>query len=364
MTATFLLAAGMARAQEPPEKPFGEGWRRIVPIPLPELGEGDRYVVWVQGGWLQVRRETSKGVTDWHFVLARAAGSKPPEVSATEGKPRFQVSSGDGRYFVREDANLLRCLRERKPEAEGAWPAAGLSTDRLRPAGSAGSRDQPPMLRGWLGEEGFLVGSSAGPSEDRYDCLVRLSPQVNANGYGYEAMAGPLRRAFYGENWLFDDGDLLVAQRTLEAGVLADVEVGDPAPPRAATSFDGKPLRLEDYRGKYVLLDFWATWCTPCLAEIPHLKEVFEAYGKEGRIAMIGLSLDEEVEAPRKLVAGRGIPWVQVHIGETSGSPIARAFGVQSIPATFLIGPDGKVVARGMRGKQIEEVVAKALAPK
>jgi hypothetical protein len=152
LTATGLLAAGMARAQEPPEKPFGEGWRRIVPIPMAELGEGDRYIVWVQEGWLQVRRETSRGVTDWHFVLARAAGSKPPEVSTTEGKPRFQVSSGDGRYFVREDANLLRCLRERKPVAGGAWPAVGLPIERRKPAGSAGSGDQPPMLRGGLGE--------------------------------------------------------------------------------------------------------------------------------------------------------------------------------------------------------------------
>lgn len=359
--ATWLLAASMAGAQEPPTKPFGEGWKRVVPVPMPELGEGDRYLVWVEGGWLQARRETAKGVTDWHVVLARATGSKPPDITATEGTVRFEVSYGAGRYFVREDANVLRCLRERKPADKGAWPGVGFPHDRYRPAGSAGSPDQPPMLRGWLGEEGFIITSSAAPTEDRVDCRVRLSP-IKGSGYGYETMhRSPMKRAFYGENWVLDDGELLIAQRTLEAGVRAEVKVGDPAPPLAAKTLDGKPLKLEDYRGKYVLLDYWATWCTPCIAEMPDLTEVYGAFGKDGRLVMIGLSLDEETDAPRKFVAERGIPWVQVSLGLGSETSVTKDYGVQTIPATFLIGPDGTVIAKGMRGKQIKEVVAKAL---
>jgi peroxiredoxin len=330
---------------------------------MPELGEGDRYIVWVESGWLQARRETAKGVTDWYIVLARATGSKPPDITAPEGTVRFEVSYGGGRYFVREDANVLRCLRERKRGDKGAWPKVGFSPDRYRSAGSTGSPDQPPMLLGWSGEDGFVVTSSAGPTEDRSDCQIRLSPSVKKSGYGYENLHGsPMKRAFYGENcWVLDDGELLIAQRTLEAGVLAEVGVGDPAPPLAAKTLDGKSLKLEDYRGKYVLLDFWATWCTPCIADMPDLKEVHEAFGRDGRLVMIGLSLDEETDAPKKFVAERGIPWVQVSLGLGSETTVAKDYGVQAIPATFLIGPDGKVIAKGMRGKQIKEVVAKAL---
>ena len=121
-------------------------------------------------------------------------------------------------------------------------------------------------------------------------------------------------------------------------------------------------MKLEDYRGKYVLLDYWATWCTPCIAEMPDLKEVYETFGKDGRLVMIGLSLDEEAHAPKKFVAERGIPWVQVSLGAGSESSAAKNYGVQTIPATFLIGPDGKIIATGMRGKQIKEIVAKALS--
>ena len=76
------------------------------------------------------------------------------------------------------------------------------------------------------------------------------------------------------------------------------------------------PLKLLDFRGKYVLLDFWATWCGPCLGETPYLKAVYDTYGGDERFVMISLRLDKDVEAPQKYVQENGMEWIQGFLGE------------------------------------------------
>ncbi|MEW4571427.1 sigma-70 family RNA polymerase sigma factor [Tautonia sp. JC769] len=138
-------------------------------------------------------------------------------------------------------------------------------------------------------------------------------------------------------------------------------DAGDEAPAIEATTLDGEPLSLEEFRGKYILVDFWATWCGPCIAEIPTMEAVFAEFGEDEQFVMLSLSIDEEIEAPRAFQADRRLPWAQGFVGEGIRSEVLDAFGVRAIPALVLIGPDGTIVARGMRGDQIREAVAKAL---
>jgi thiol-disulfide isomerase/thioredoxin len=113
-----------------------------------------------------------------------------------------------------------------------------------------------------------------------------------------------------------------------------------------------------------VLLDFWATWCGPCIGEIPQLQSIHEAFGKDERFAILSLSVDEKIEEPRKFQEKRKLPWSQAFLGSGIHGPIPGKFGVVAIPAFVLIGPDGRIVDRGMRGADIQKAVAKVLAAK
>jgi peroxiredoxin len=137
------------------------------------------------------------------------------------------------------------------------------------------------------------------------------------------------------------------------------IKIGQPAPLFEVKTLDDKPLKLADFRGKVVLLDFWATWCSPCKQEMPFLKTIHEEFGKDGRFVLIGLSLDKKPEIAREYVTKEGFKWTQGFLGEKSKTN--DDYGVKGIPATFLIGPDGKLIAKQLRGEQLKDAVAKTL---
>jgi thiol-disulfide isomerase/thioredoxin len=155
----------------------------------------------------------------------------------------------------------------------------------------------------------------------------------------------------------FNVGDVIIAPKDHHGP-----DVGEEVPALLARTLDDTPLSLADYRGKYVLLDFWATWCAPCRAQTPYLKAAFEAFGKDEHFVMLGLSVDESVRPLRQYVAENGLGWTQAFLGRGPSEHGTVDFGVHGIPSIWLIGPDGKVVAKGLRGDAIKEAVAEALA--
>jgi RNA polymerase sigma factor (sigma-70 family) len=137
------------------------------------------------------------------------------------------------------------------------------------------------------------------------------------------------------------------------------LQVGDNAPDFAVKTLDGANLRLADFKGKFVLLDFWAAWCAPCISEIPNLKTVHDTFSTDRRFAMISLSLDERPADLKALLRSQKIPWSQALISPDSS--VVAAYAATAIPATFLIGPDGRILAKDLRGEKVSGTVAEAL---
>ncbi|WP_343690817.1 TlpA disulfide reductase family protein [Chitinophaga sp.] len=118
----------------------------------------------------------------------------------------------------------------------------------------------------------------------------------------------------------------------------------------------GKPVKLSDFRGKYVLVDFWASWCKPCRAENPNLLKAYNKY-KDKNFTILGVSLDDEQtkRAWTGAVQKDGMPWTQVSDLKGFESAAAKLYGVTAIPSNFLIDPSGKIVARNLRGADLEK---------
>lgn len=134
-----------------------------------------------------------------------------------------------------------------------------------------------------------------------------------------------------------------------------------PFPEIVGTSITGDAVSLAALAGKVVLVDFWATWCGPCVAELPAVSSAYADLHGRG-FEIIGISLDEDLAKLGAFTTGRKMPWPQLCDGKGWSSALAKRFAITSIPATFLIGRDGKLVAANLRGAELRAAIEKALA--
>jgi len=125
----------------------------------------------------------------------------------------------------------------------------------------------------------------------------------------------------------------------------------------------GKPLSIAKFKGKVVLVDFWATWCGPCVHELPNVLETYKKHHDKG-FEIIGISLDKDKDKLLGFTESQKMSWPQFFDGKGWGNKLAVKYGVNSIPMTYLLDAEGKIIGKSLRGDDLEQAVAKALASK
>jgi peroxiredoxin len=140
------------------------------------------------------------------------------------------------------------------------------------------------------------------------------------------------------------------------------VAIGKKAPDFTSTDTSGVKVRLSDFKGKYVLLEFWAYWCVPCRALNPHLKEVYSKFKDKGfTIVQYSVDVKKDEQKWKDAIKQDGLPWTQLCDLSNGQAPVAALYGVQPIPDSFLISPEGVILGRRLSAKELDEELRKLL---
>ncbi|MBF9140470.1 TlpA disulfide reductase family protein [Hymenobacter properus] len=243
---------------------------------------------------------------------------------------------------------IVQRVKQLDAESEAATPAqrqsAAYREDRaLRRAAIA--RDRNAV------DSAFIMAHSASlVSLQQLDLISNAKENKRLSKQLFSVLSPALRTSAQGQK---------IAEKLSAPDALA---VGMPAPDFTLYNPEGQAVALHSYRGKYVLVDFWASWCGPCRAENPNVARVYAEY-KGRNFDVLGVSIDAPTARAKwlKAVQDDKMPWTQVLDSEAPAGKAAARYYVQAIPQNFLVDPNGKIVALNLRGEALKKTVAQLI---
>jgi peroxiredoxin len=171
-----------------------------------------------------------------------------------------------------------------------------------------------------------------------------LYPNYKMAGELYARLGDKVKSTWYARRIL----------QNLEAN--AGTGIGKPAPGFALNDTSGHLRSLSSFKGQYVLIDFWASWCGPCRQETPFLVKAYNRFHAKG-LEIIGVSLDENRQLWLNAILKDGLPWIQLSDAKGFAGPVSDMYGVKAIPRNFLLDATGKIIARDLRGEVLEKTL-------
>lgn len=204
--------------------------------------------------------------------------------------------------------------------------------------------------RKWLHQ---LKGKLTHP-ESKSEVLLWLARHYNGEGETEKTIALARELIEINANNFYVQQALGFQQEAEHLGVSTQ------APDFTASTIDGKEISLSDFRGNVVLLEFWATWCGPCLPEIPHLKKLHSTYSDQD-LNIIGISLDRDSTKLEAFIQEKNMGWNQIYQSKRWEDEIPKMYNIYMIPRSFLIGRDGTILAKDLKGEALKNKIAELL---
>lgn len=285
----------------------------------------------------------------------QAAPTGPDAIAAVLSQTRALLP-----ILLARPAILTRLLVQPGVRVAGAGVGVvdGVAVDIVTVTPSARSRGSHLMLSLAVGRKDHLLRrlmesapvSQAGPRSAHTETVTRLKadPPLTARDFAFTPPPGAKKATMQAQA-----AQTPMHDPRLVAGALPF--------PIAAKDLSGRPLSLAQYRGKVVLLDFWATWCGPCVGEMPNVIAAYKKYHAQG-FDVVGISLDQDRGSLTSFLKQNAMPWRQVFDGQGWKSAVPRRYGVSAIPFGLLIGRDGKIVGVEVRGPELAPAIQQALA--
>ena len=183
------------------------------------------------------------------------------------------------------------------------------------------------------------------------------TPNYRMNGFTTDELIGLLNEML---NKFPDRTDIAGIRNSVESQRVKTIWVGKQAPEISLPDTEGRTVTLSSYRGKYVLVDFWASWCGPCRRENPNVVEAYNQF-RNKNFTILGVSLDREKAAWQKAIVDDNLNWTHISDLKYWQSEVVPLYQVGGIPFNVLVDPDGKVIAENLRGSALEQKLQEVL---
>ena len=301
---------------------------------------------------------------------------------ATPGVDFFKIASGHSEYvFIAENGDDIKISADLTDKSLAYAISGAREADKLQELNTT--------KNAYLGRMQLIQGqfdeAVAKQPDQREMIMQQMAPKYNGELQGLNTAVLAFAKAnneslagFYAINMLnpaeyekdmveFADhikGDVkqnkTVKDYISKMSSMKTVQVGSKAPDFMIPALAGDPIKLSDFKGKYVLIDFWASWCAPCRQENPNVVKAYNTY-KDKNFNILGISLDKDAVAWKKAVVSDNLTWAQAGELKDFEGDVVKLYHVEAIPSNFLIDPNGKIIGKNLRGPDLEAFLSKTL---
>jgi peroxiredoxin len=289
---------------------------------------------------LQIGRDANGAIFDF---IAQNGEAITFETDMKDAAHQYKISGSNESERLQEFVKISNTYGEKNAKLVNEFQLKSQST-----------KNQDSLLKVY--QPGFIKNIEEGSKEtlkfinDNKKTLAAFYAAQTLEPFKYETQL-----VAYADDIKDEFKDNVTVQRFKQQMELAKpLSVGHKAPEFATTGMDGKPVKLSDYKGKYVMLDFWASWCVPCRQENPNVVKLYNQYKSKG-LNILGISLDEDKSAWNLAIQADKLTWQHASDLKKFDGPTEKLYHIEAIPSNFIIDPQGNIIAKNVTGKDLED---------